>query len=147
MILTLMFVMVGNVLFMFYCPTYRSLFAAWCTITNASMGNFVFTDFDHVDDNFPLQIFGKVYLMAVVLIFLILMLNLVIAILTNVYNIYENLSIGLFLTKILSSREQLESDEYYGAFISSIIPFNILIIPFIPFGLMMGKSEKLMNLN
>ncbi len=85
--------------------------------------------------------------MSVILLFLILILNLLIAILTNVYNIYENLSIGLFLSKILSTREQLESDDYYGAFISAIVPFNLFVIPFIPFGIMMKKSEKLMKLN
>ena len=79
--------------------------------------------------------------------FLILILNLLIAILTNVFNIYQDLSTGLFLLKILSTREQLESDEYYGAFISATVPFNIFLIPFIPFGVFMKKSEKLIKLN
>lgn len=51
MILTLMFVLVGNALFMFYCPAYSSIFNALTTITNAAMGNFTFTDFDLITDN------------------------------------------------------------------------------------------------
>ena len=43
--------------------------------------------------------------MSSIITFLLIILNLLIAILTNVYNIYENLSTGLFLTKILSNRE------------------------------------------
>jgi hypothetical protein len=74
-------------------------------------------------------------------------LNLLIGILTNVFNNYQNLGTGLFLSKILSTRDQLESDEYYGAFTSAIVPFNVLVIPFIPFGVLMKKSTNLMNLN
>jgi hypothetical protein len=51
------------------------------------------------------------------------------------------------LSKILSTRDQLESDEYYGAFVSALVPFNIFVIPFIPFGIFMNKSESLLNLN
>ena len=85
--------------------------------------------------------------MSSIVTFFLLILNLLIAILSNVYNIYENLSKGLFLTKILSNREQLESDDYYGAFITAIVPFNVIALPFIPFALFMRKSESLMRLN
>lgn len=147
MILTLMFVMIGNIMFMFYCESYSSIFNAWTTVTNASMGNFHFYDFDLITNNIYLQIFGKIYLITVLVTFLILILNLLIAILSNVYNVFENLSLGLFLSKILSTRESLESDEYYGAFISAIVPFNCIVIPFIPFALFMRKSQNLIRLN
>ena len=146
LILTLMFVMIGNIMFMYYCETYSSIFNAWTTVTNASMGNFTFTDFDSIK-NIYLQIFGKIYLLTVLVTFLILILNLLIAILSNVFNVFANLSTGLFLSKILSTRESLESDEYYGAFISAIVPFNLLVIPFVPLALIMRKSESLVGLN
>jgi len=57
------------------------------------------------------------------------------------------LSTGLFLSKVLSTREQLEIDEYYGAFISAIPPFNVFVIPFIPIAFLMRKSESLILLN
>ena len=63
------------------------------------------------------------------------------------FNVFENLSMGLFLSKILSTRESLESDEYYGAFISAIVPFNILVLPFVPLALMLRKSDSLIRLN
>ena len=147
LILTLMFVMIGNIMFMYYCDTYSSIFNAWTTVTNASMGNFTFTDFDQINENIYLQIFGKIYLLTVLVTFLILILNLLIAILSNVFNVFANLSMGLFLSKILSTRESLESDEYYGAFISAVVPFNILVLPFIPLALIMRKSERLIALN
>ena len=55
-----MFVMIGNIMFMFYCENYSSIFNAWTTVTNASMGNFDFTDFDQITTNIYLQIFGKI---------------------------------------------------------------------------------------
>jgi Polycystin cation channel len=131
-----MFVVIFNLLFMQYNINYSTLFNALVTIVNAGVGNFSYVNFDSIPD-IRLAIFGKLFLVALIVVFLILMLNLIIAILTNVSNTYENLSTGLFLSKILSTREQLESDEYYGAFISAATPFNIFIIPFIPFGYFM----------
>ena len=113
-----MFVVIFNLLFMYYNKNYSTLFNALVTIVNAGVGNFSYVNFDSIPD-IRLAIFGKLFLVALIVVFLILMLNLIIAILTNVSNTYENLSTGLFLSKILSTREQLESDEYYGAFISS----------------------------
>lgn len=72
--------------------------------------------------------------------FLILILNLLIAILTNVYNIYDELSTGLFLSKVLSIRDQLESDDFYGSYFSAVVPFNVIVMPFIPLGFFMRKS-------
>ena len=146
LILTLMFVVIFNLLFMYYSKEYSSLFNALVTTVNAGVGNFKYVNFDSIPD-IRLAIFGKLFLVALIVVFLILMLNLIIAILTNVSNTYENLSTGLFLSKILSTREQLESDEYYGAFISAATPFNIFIIPFIPFGYFMQKSDKLIHFN
>ena len=94
-----------------------------------------------------MQVFGKVYILITVVLFLVLMLNLIIAILSNTFNQYESLSTGLFLTKILSTRDQFESDEYYGAFISGLVPFNIIVIPFAPIAFFMKKSQKLKMLN
>ena len=53
MLLSLMYVMIGNIIFIFECQSYSSLFNAWVTITNTGMGNFNFTDFDPIE-NFSL---------------------------------------------------------------------------------------------
>lgn len=104
LILTLMFVVIFNLLFMYYSKEYSTLFNALVTIVNAGVGNFGYVSFDTIPD-IRLAIFGKLFLVVLIVVFLILMLNLIIAILTNVSNTYENLSTGLFLSKILSTRE------------------------------------------
>ena len=78
---------------------------------------------------------GDIYLLLVVITFTILILNLVIAILSNTYNLSAKYSNGLYLSKILSTRDELLNDDKYGAFLISIIPFNALTIPFIPLAL------------
>ena len=50
LLLTLMFVVIANLLFIFYCNSYSSLFNALCTIVNAGVGNFTYTDFDNIPD-------------------------------------------------------------------------------------------------
>jgi hypothetical protein len=79
--------------------------------------------------------FGEVYLIILVLIFNILLLNFIIAILSNTYNIFDNRSNGLYLSKILSTRDELNYDLCYGAFLSSMPPINLLQLPFIPVAL------------
>lgn len=64
--------------------------------------------------------------------FTILILNLVIAILSNTYNVYDPKSKGLFLSKILSTRNELLYNPTYGAFLLSLTPLNAFTFPFIP---------------
>ena len=106
LILISMFAIVGNLNFLFYCDKYSTLFKAFITIIDASMGNFDFSQFDDID-NPALKNIGIVYVMIGVLFFTILILNLIIAILSNTYNIFDPQSKGLYLSKILSSRDEL----------------------------------------
>jgi len=47
----------------------------------------------------------------------------------------------------LSTRDQFEGDEYYGAFLTGLAPLNIVVIPFAPIAFFMKKSQKLKMLN
>jgi len=71
-------------------------------------------------------------MMVMVVAFNILLINLIIAILANTYNIFDERSKGLYLSKILSTRDELGYDEFLGAFLTSIPPINAIQIPFIP---------------
>ena len=42
-LLNLMYIMIGNTIFIFECLEFSSLFNAWVTIVNAGMGTFSFT--------------------------------------------------------------------------------------------------------
>lgn len=70
--------------------------------------------------------FGQVYIMLIVIAFNIMLLNLIIAILANTYNIFDTKSNGLYLSKILSTRDELTYDDSYGAFLSAMPPINFI---------------------
>jgi len=53
-----------------------------------------------------------------------LLLNLIIAILANTYNLFDLRSTGLYLSEILNKRDELLYDESYGSFLAAIPPIN-----------------------
>jgi len=124
-ILTIMFAIVGNINFMNELEIFEGFFQSFLTVIDASLGNYDFGVF-HGLINQNMVLFGEIYLMCLVLIFNILLLNFIIAILSNTYNIFDNRSNGLYLSKILSTRDELNYDHCYGAFLSAMPPVNIV---------------------
>ena len=81
-----MFSIVGNLNFLFDCPEFATLFDSVITNLDAGMGNFDFSIFNSIERDYKLHNFGKAYLLVGVIIFTIIILNLIIAILSNTYN-------------------------------------------------------------
>lgn len=107
-ILIIMFSIVGNINFFLYCEDYSNLFASLVIMLDSSMGNFEFSVFDSIEElggSPVLKNTGIIYMFLTVLIFTILILNLIIAILSNTYNLFAIKSSGLYLSKILSQRD------------------------------------------
>jgi hypothetical protein len=66
-----------------------------------------------------------------------------IAILSNTYQIFDKKASGLFLSKILTSRDDMAFDENYGAFLLTMTPINVVVLPFVPYAIMTKPSAKL----
>ena len=64
-------------------------------------------------------------------------MNLIIAILSNTYSRFESGSAGLYLSKILSSRDEVDYDDCFGSFLSAMPPINIIQFPFFPIAISM----------
>jgi hypothetical protein len=79
----------------------------------------------------------------VVITFNILVLNLIIAILSNTYQMFDTKSSGLYLSKILQSRDEMEFDDNYGAFLLTMTPLNCIVLPFVPYALFNKPSLEL----
>ena len=77
-------------------------------------------------------IVGQVYIMSIIICFNILLMNLIIAILSNTYSRFESGSTGLYLSKILTSRDEVSYDTCYGSFLSAMPPINAIQFPFFP---------------
>ena len=105
-VLLIMFVCIGNLNFLFYCEDLSTPFDSFITMVDGSMGNYDFGIFEGIDDEL-IRNTGKVYLLISIVIFTILILNLIIAILSNTYNIFDPKSNGLYLSKILATRDEM----------------------------------------
>ena len=133
----LIFAIVGTILmFPSEKGTYSSLNNSLITLFQASLGTFDFADLDtgvkeFVDD----YRVSKIYFTIFLLINLILLMNLLIAILSNIYTYYETKSSSLYNVQMIRLKHIFESDEYYSCLISAPNPFSCLTntIPLIIF--------------
>ena len=82
----------------------------------------------------------------VVITFNILILNFIIAIFSSTFTKFEPNSKGLYLSKIIWYRKEMEYDPYYGALITTNAPFNVHLILFIPFYIFLKDTRKLNSL-
>lgn len=95
-----------------------------------------------------MAVIGQVYMICVIVCFNILLMNLIIAILANTYSNFESGSTGLYLSKILSSRDEVMYDQCYGSFLSAMPPLNAIQFPFFPFAITLRYlNETLIKLN
>jgi len=70
-----------------------------------------------------------------------MLLNFIVAILANTYNLFDLRSNGLYLSEILNARDDLIYDDNYGSFLSSVPPINIIQIPFIPLAMILKRDD------
>lgn len=146
-LMTVMFGIVGNINFIYDLVEFEGMFESILTVIDASLGNYDITIFDKIP-NGNMALFGKLYMISIIVMFNILLMNLIIAILANTYSTFESGSTGLYLSKILSTRDEVEYDVNYGAFLSAMPPINILQFPFIaPAMTMRQNTPALIKLN
>lgn len=143
-LLTVAFAIVCNLNFLFDLKMYEDFFSSILTVVNTSLGNYTFVIFYESIKQQDLQLIGVVLTMLIVLSFNIIIFNLIIAILANTYSIFENNSNGLYLSKILTTRDEMIYDESYGAFLAAMPPLNFLQIPFIPLILVLRQKHPLL---
>ena len=140
-IFVMMFAIVGNLNFIFRMTQFNGLFESILTVLDASIGKYDFQVYEDIYKNGFLTYFGDIYTIAIVITFKILILNLIIAILSNTYNMFDTKSTGLYLSKILNSRDDLAPDDNYGAFLLQMAPLNILVLPFTLYALFFKPSQ------
>lgn len=140
-ILIIMFAIIGNVNFVQAMKQYEGMFESCLTVLDASIGNYNFADFDILAED--LQTFGDLFTASIVVTFNILILNLIIAILSNTYNQFDTKSTGLYLSKILNARDEMTADENYGAFLLTMSPLNLVVVPFVPYAMFKKPTVKM----
>jgi hypothetical protein len=146
-IMVFMFTIVGNLNFILDQSQFSTFLDSCLFVLDASIGNYDFTIFQNeIKDKVWLVYFGNIYTMIIVISFNILILNLIIAILSNTYNMFDHRSKGLYLSKILNARDELQFNLHYGSILLTMTPLNVVVLPFIPYALFFQPSVKLNNL-
>lgn len=141
LVLVIMFGVVGCFNFMADLTDFETLVDSSLRVFGISLGDYDLQSFDKME---PFQqYFGQIFIIIIVIVFKILILNLIIAILSNTYAMFDSKSIGLYLSKILNSRDEFDYDKNYGAFLLSMTPLNIVVLPAVPFALFCQPSELL----
>lgn len=95
------------------------------------LGNFDYGDFDNLKYHTSPNV-GYVYLTLYLIIANIMLLNLLIAILSDTYSVYTDKSVALYLREQILLRQKLEPHDVYGCLVSACPPFNLFIIPLVP---------------
>ena len=89
-----------------------------------------------------------IWVILAVVIFNMILINLIVAILANTYNIFDQKSSGLYLSKILMSRDEMQYDINFGSFLCSLPPLNLIQIPFLlPALIQRENDERRINLD
>ena len=145
MILILMFSIVGNINFIYDLEEFETFTNSILTVIDASVGNFDTATFVKITDPM-LRLVGEIYIISIVVCFNILLMNLIVAMLANTYELYDSKSNGLYLSKILSTRDELNYDNSYGAILSAAPPINIIQFPFVPAMTVLRYDTPLLNM-
>lgn len=98
-----------------------------------SVLNYEFTSFNHLDDFH--RILGHMFIIFVVIMYKFLITNLILSSLSNIFSSFQSHSEGLYLSMILSQREEKLPNDVYDAFILGISPLNIVTVPFLPYAI------------
>jgi len=85
--------------------------------------------------------------MIVVLMNLVLLLNLVIAILSDTYSKFSAQSRGLFYDGMVSAISSYNYDKFYGGMIIATPPINLLVLPFLPIFWYSNDMRKIKRVN
>jgi hypothetical protein len=59
---------------------------------------------------------------------------------------FDTKSAGLYLSKILNSRDEMTFDENYGGFLLTMTPLNLVVLPFVPYALFNKPSKEMNNM-
>lgn len=76
---------------------------------------------------------GKIYMIIVLMMNLVLLLNLIIAILSNTFAIFEPRSLALYYDGVIDNIAMYKYSKAFGALICGSPPFNLLMLPVLPF--------------
>lgn len=119
------FAQIFTIIFKKTNESFRTFFQSWITLFNASFGIYDFTQFTQI------KVFGYSLLIAYITLTNVMLLNLVIAIINNLFNFYEKKADAENRAVLVLTYERIKWDNEYGLLILLPAPFNLISIIFI----------------
>jgi hypothetical protein len=128
----LIFSVVGRIIF-YEITEFQSFGASLLYLFESLLGNF---DYDVFENDLARidVIYGYIFLTLFLIFSAIVLLNFLIAILSDVYVVWKEFSSSMYLRQIIRVKQYMEgSDDYYSCLVAAVVPINIFIVPFVPF--------------
>lgn len=97
---------------------------------NAILTNYNFDEYELDESIHYNNDFGVIFMLFFIVITAILLMNLIIAIITNIYNTLKEDSLGVYLDDIVRKRPLMLYDKYYSGMVSLPFPLNVISFPF-----------------
>ena len=110
-------------------PEYENFFAALFMHFEASLGSWSTDMFCAENGSFGCWI-GKGFMFVMLSVNMVLLLNLIIAILSSTYALFEDKKLGLYYEVLVGKFNTMEYDEKFGAAACAQPPLNLMIFPF-----------------
>lgn len=123
---------------------YNGLTDTVILLLQTSLGQWDFSIYDKLEIG---ATFGIIFHVIVIIMNLILLLNLVIAILTETYIRFSKVKLGLYYDGVVDAISALKYDKMYGAMITAVPPFNVLMFLVTPLFLMTKNPRRLKKIN
>jgi hypothetical protein len=93
------------------------------------------------------KLFVEIFEMVQTILNMIIFVNLVIAILSDTFMRLANQKLGLFYDGVIEVIHAYKYQKYYGALIAAVPPFNLFVLPFLPFFMFVKHKKRLSCLN
>ena len=110
------------------------------TLYSDALGGYDFAKFDNTTTTSPTV--GYIFLVIFLLAMLIILLNFLIAILSNTYTILIEKSNALFLRGVIMYHNLVGDSKHWSCICSTFPPYNLMLIVFYPFVFIL-KSHRL----
>ena len=109
----------------------------------ASVGAWDFSIYDVLSPE--RQIYGTLYHITFICMNLLLIMNLLIAIMSDTYAKFSELKIGLYIQGIIQAMPVYKYDSKYSFLVTVIPPRNLLLLPLLPIAAFCGGNDRFMR--
>jgi hypothetical protein len=90
---------------------------------------------------------GMIYMCAFIAVNCLIMVNMVVAIMSDTYNTMTQTRMGIYYSSVIQAVPVYKNDNRYGSLISNVPPLNMLFIPLLPLFLSISDENTLIKLN